>query len=56
MRDAEGQWWLTGRSGDILKISGKRTGPSEIEGLLNGAGKVGESAAGGLPDPTTSRR
>lgn len=55
VRDADGQWWVTGRSDDILKISGKRTGPSEIEGLLNATGKVSESAAVGLPDPTAGQ-
>jgi acetyl-CoA synthetase len=55
VRDADGQWWLTGRSDDTLKISGKRTGPSEIEGLLNGTGKVSESAAIGLSDPVTGQ-
>ena len=55
VRDEDGQWWVTGRSDDTLKISGKRTGPSEIEGLLNGTGKVSESAAIGLPDPLTGQ-
>jgi acetyl-CoA synthetase len=55
VRDADGQWWVRGRSDDTLKISGKRTGPSEIEGLLNGTGKVSESAAVGLPDPVSGQ-
>jgi acetyl-CoA synthetase len=50
-RDADGQWFVHGRSDDTLKISGKRTGPAEIEGLVMATGKVSEAAAIGLPDP-----
>jgi len=50
-RDADGQWFVHGRSDDTLKISGKRTGPAEIEGLVMATGKVSECAAIGLPDP-----
>jgi acetyl-CoA synthetase len=34
-----------------LKIAGKRTGPSEIEGLVLSTGLVREVAAIGVPDP-----
>jgi acetyl-CoA synthetase len=50
-RDAEGHWFVWGRSDDTLKIAGKRTGPAEIEALLMGSGKLGEAAAIGVPDP-----
>jgi acetyl-CoA synthetase len=50
-RDADGLWYLHGRSDDTLKVSGKRTGPAEIEGLLMATGKVSEAAVIGLPDP-----
>jgi acetyl-CoA synthetase len=50
-RDAEGHWYIWGRSDDTLKIAGKRTGPAEIEALLMGTGKLGEAAAIGVPDP-----
>ncbi len=50
-RDAEGHWFIWGRSDDTLKIAGKRTGPAEIEALLMGTGKLGEAAAIGVPDP-----
>lgn len=49
-RDADGFWYITGRSDDTLKIAGKRTGPSEIEGLVMGTGLAGEVAAIGIPD------
>ncbi len=50
-RDADGHWYIWGRSDDTLKIAGKRTGPAEIEALLMGTGKLGEAAAIGVPDP-----
>ena len=49
--DADGHWFVHGRSDDTIKIAGKRTGPSEIEALLLGTGKVGEAAVIGVPDP-----
>jgi acetyl-CoA synthetase len=50
-RDADGMWYVHGRSDDTLKIAGKRTGPSEIEALLMGTGLVIDAAAVGMPDP-----
>lgn len=49
-RDADGFWFILGRSDDTLKIAGKRTGPSEIEALVMSTGKVAEVAAIGVPD------
>jgi acetyl-CoA synthetase len=40
-RDADGMWYVHGRSDDTLKIAGKRTGPSEIEALLMATGLGG---------------
>lgn len=48
-RDADGQWFLHGRSDDTLKISGKRVGPSEIENILMNTGRFRECAAIGAP-------
>jgi acetyl-CoA synthetase len=50
MRDADGLFYILGRSDDTIKVSGKRTGPSEIETLLTGTGKVSEAAVVGVPD------
>jgi acetyl-CoA synthetase len=50
-RDADGHWYIWGRSDDTLKIAGKRTGPAEIEALAMATGKLGEAAAIGVPDP-----
>ena len=49
-RDADGMWFVHGRSDDTLKIAGKRTGPAEIEGLVMATGLVSEAAAIGLHD------
>lgn len=49
-RDADGMWYLHGRSDDTLKLAGKRTGPAEIEGLIMATGVVSEAAAIGIPD------
>jgi acetyl-CoA synthetase len=50
MRDEDGLFYILGRSDDTIKVSGKRTGPSEIETLLTGTGKVSEAAVIGVPD------
>ena len=50
MRDEDGLVYILGRSDDTIKVSGKRTGPSEIETLLTGTGKVSEAAVIGVPD------
>jgi acetyl-CoA synthetase len=50
-RDADGMWYVHGRSDDTLKIAGKRTGPAEIEGLLMATGLLEDAAAIGMPDP-----
>ena len=50
-RDADGMWYVHGRSDDTLKIAGKRTGPAEIEARLMGTGLLLDAAAVGMPDP-----
>ena len=49
-RDADGMWYVHGRSDDTLKIAGKRTGPSEIEAVLMATGLLQDAAAIGVPD------
>lgn len=49
-RDADGMWYVHGRSDDTLKIAGKRTGPAEIEALLMGTGLLLDAMAIGVPD------
>ena len=48
--DADGQWFLLGRSDDTIKVAGKRLGPAEVESALNASPDVHESAAVGIPD------
>ncbi len=48
--DADGLWYILGRSDDTLKIAGKRLGPAEVELILVHHDNVVESAAIGVPD------
>ncbi|MGE0883955.1 MAG: AMP-binding protein [Blastocatellales bacterium] len=50
MVDADGHWFILGRSDDTLKIAGKRVGPAEVESVLVGHSAVAEAAAIGIPD------
>ncbi|MCI0548477.1 MAG: AMP-binding protein [Candidatus Rokubacteria bacterium] len=47
--DADGFWYIHGRSDDTLKIAGKRVGPAEVESVLVGHPAVTEAAAIGVP-------
>ena len=47
--DADGYWFLHGRSDDTLNIAGKRIGPAEIESAAVGHPAVVEAAAVGVP-------
>ncbi len=49
--DADGCWYIYGRSDDTIKIAGKRVGPAEIEALLMATGLAAEAAAIAVPDP-----
>ncbi len=50
-RDADGYWYLHGRSDDTLNIAGKRIGPAEVESVVGMHASVAECAAVGIPDP-----
>jgi acyl-CoA synthetase (AMP-forming)/AMP-acid ligase II len=50
--DAEGFLYYIGRSDDMIKVSGYRVSPTEVEEVVHGAGGVLEVAAIGLPHPT----
>jgi acetyl-CoA synthetase len=47
--DADGFWYLHGRSDDTLKVAGKRLGPAEIESVVVGHPAAVECAAVGVP-------
>jgi acetyl-CoA synthetase len=48
--DADGMWYILGRSDDTIKIAGKRLGPAEVESVLVSHPAVVEAAAIGVPD------
>ena len=50
VRDAQGYYWYKGRSDDLIKSSGFRIGPAEIEESLLAHGAVTETAVIGKPD------
>ena len=47
--DADGAWFLHGRSDDTIKLAGKRLGPAEVESALVSHPLVVEAAAVGVP-------
>ncbi|MGH2593971.1 MAG: AMP-binding protein [Anaerolineae bacterium] len=49
--DADGLWYILGRSDDTIKVAGKRLGPAEVESILVAHPAVSEAAAIGVPDP-----
>lgn len=50
-RDEEGYLYFIGRRDEMIKTSGYRVSPTEIEEVLYATQLVGECAAFGLPDP-----
>ena len=51
VRDTDGYFWYKGRSDDLIKSSGFRIGPAEIEDCLLAHAGVAEAAVIGKPDP-----
>lgn len=49
--DAEGFWYIQGRSDDTINVAGKRVGPAEYESALVAHPAVREAAAISVPDP-----
>lgn len=49
--DEEGYFWYVGRNDDVIKSSGYRIGPFEIESVLLEHPAVRECAVTGVPDP-----
>ena len=50
-RDEDGYYWYVGRTDDVIKASGYRIGPFEIESVLMEHPAVLECAVTGAPDP-----
>jgi acyl-CoA ligase (AMP-forming) (exosortase A-associated) len=54
--DAEGFLYFVGRRDDMIKTSGYRVSPTEIEESAYGTGLVRDAVAFGLPDPVLGQR
>ena len=50
-RDDDGYLYFVGRSDDMIKVSGYRISPTEIEEVAHATGLVAEAAAFGVPHP-----
>jgi acetyl-CoA synthetase len=50
-RDADGDYWITGRVDDVINVSGHRMGTAEVESALVAHSKVAEAAVVGYPHP-----
>ncbi|ROS32067.1 AMP-binding protein [Amycolatopsis thermoflava] len=46
----DGQWFIRGRSDDVMNIAGKRLAPAEVEAVMATHPAVAEAAAVGVPD------
>jgi acetyl-CoA synthetase len=56
VRDADGYFWFVGRADDVIKTSGYRVGPFEVESALLEHEAVAESAVIGVPDDKIGQR
>ncbi len=54
-RDEEGYFWYEGRADDIIKTSGYRVGPFEVESVLMELPYILECAVTGVPDPVRGK-
>ncbi|MEZ4472450.1 MAG: acetate--CoA ligase [bacterium] len=50
-RDADGDYWITGRVDDVLNVSGHRLGTAEFESALVSVDAVAEAGVVGYPHP-----
>ncbi len=56
VKDADGYFWFVGRRDDVIKTSGYRVGPFEVESALLEHAAVAESAVVGVPDERLGQR
>ncbi len=56
IRDADGFLYFVGRADDMIKTSGYRVSPTEIEEVAYDSGLVGDAVALGLPDDTLGQK
>jgi acetyl-CoA synthetase len=50
MKDKDGYFWFVGRADDVIKTSGERVGPFEVESALGSHPSVIEAGVIGKPD------
>jgi len=50
-KDKDGYFWFVGRADDIIKTSGERVGPFEVESVLVSHPDIAEAGVIGKPDP-----
>jgi acetyl-CoA synthetase len=50
MVDSDGQWFILGRSDDVMNVAGKRLAPAEVESVMITHPRVAEAAVVGVPD------
>jgi acetyl-CoA synthetase len=50
--DGDDNWFILGRSDDVMNVAGKRVAPAELESVLATDAAVAESAVIGVPDAT----
>jgi acyl-CoA synthetase (AMP-forming)/AMP-acid ligase II len=56
VRDTEGFLYFVGRTDDMIKTSGYRVSPTEIEEVAYGTGLLRDAVALGLPDAKLGQR
>jgi len=54
--DEDGYFYFVGRADAMIKSSGYRISPSEVEEVLMSSGRLAEAAVIGLPDPAMGER
>lgn len=56
LQEADGSYFMLGRSDDTLKVAGKRLGPAEVEEVVLELDEISEAAAIGVPDQTKGEK
>lgn len=56
VRDEEGFLYFVGRADEMIKTSGYRVSPTEVEEVAYGTGLIRDAVALGLPDPRLGQR
>jgi acetyl-CoA synthetase len=56
IEEADGHFFLLGRSDDTIKVAGKRLGPAEVEDVLLEMPEISEAAAIGIEDAAKGQR